>query len=63
MGLLGTPRQDLAVLEASRIVDPAGSMLLESAELFHGHGFRKVTWLVYVATATHGDVVGEQLQR
>ena len=31
--------------------------------LFHGNGLGEVAWLVDVAAAAHGDVVGEQLQR
>jgi hypothetical protein len=29
--------------------------------LFNGHGLGQVPWLIYVATAANGNVIGEQL--
>jgi hypothetical protein len=40
---------------------------LEAAELagrlFYGNGLGQIPWLIHVASATHGDVVSQQLER
>src|ERR1700691_3847821 len=40
-----------------------GRRCLATTSLFNGNRFGQISWLVYVATAAHGDVVSEQLQR
>ena len=40
----------------------AGTLLVEKARLFNGHGLRQVAGLIHVAAAADGDVISQQLQ-
>src|SRR5262245_19291945 len=42
---------------------PESGVFADTSGSFHGYRLRKIPWLIDVATPTHTDVIGQQLER
>lgn len=59
----------LHVLAPCRVIstkssrDPVPDLLIQQNNLFDCHGFCQIAGLIYIASASDGDVISKQLQR